>query len=234
MEGLNLQNQMSLRTRWIAVGLVLNVSLFLSGCFVTKAELRKEQTQRLALQEANAQENANSADMEEQLRMARGRIEVLENALRQTRNSENDARASADVEKRKLEEKLKVYEETVSRLEKENQTLQAQLHAQQTAQQAAKKSEDASREKLSKMNPYDRADKFFTEKKWREAIVEFQKYRDTYPTGRRYAEATHKIGYSFQELGLKDEAKAFYKEVTEKFPKNPIAEKSKARLKQLK
>jgi len=74
-----------------------------------------------------------------------------------------------------------------------------------------------------------------TQKKhWKEAIVAYEKYRSTNPTGKRYAEATYKIGASFHELGMKSEAKAFYAEVVEKFPKGEWAKKSNGRLKALK
>ena len=53
------------------------------------------------------------------------------------------------------------------------------------------------------------------------------------PKGKRYADATYKIGMSFQELKLKDDAKAFYQEVIQKFPKSSEAKKAEVRLKKL-
>ena len=54
------------------------------------------------------------------------------------------------------------------------------------------------------------------------------------PTGKRYAEASFKMGQSFQELGMKTEARSFYSEVLEKFPKSDWAKKANLHLKSLK
>ncbi|MBK9294536.1 MAG: tetratricopeptide repeat protein [Oligoflexia bacterium] len=48
------------------------------------------------------------------------------------------------------------------------------------------------------------------------------------------AEATYKIGLCFTELGLKKDAKEFYKDVIEKYPKTSWAKKAKYRISQIK
>ena len=81
---------------------------------------------------------------------------------------------------------------------------------------------------------FDEGESLLSAKKYKEAIVAFQKYRDGNPKGRSYGDATYKIGVSFQELGLKDEAKTFFEEVTSKFPGSKEAKKAAARMKSLK
>ena len=68
-------------------------------------------------------------------------------------------------------------------------------------------------------------------KKWKDAIVVFSKYRDQFPKGKKYADATYKIGVCFQELGMKEEAKPFLEEVVAKFPGTSEAKKASFRLK---
>ena len=72
------------------------------------------------------------------------------------------------------------------------------------------------------------------DKKFKDAILAYQKYRDGNPKGRHYGEATFKMGVCFQEMGLKDEAKVFYEEVISKFPGSKDAKKAAVRAKQLK
>jgi TolA-binding protein len=86
----------------------------------------------------------------------------------------------------------------------------------------------------STKSTYETAEANFQKKAWKDAIVEYQKYRDRNPKGRHYSESTYKIGVCFQELGMRDEAKSFYSEVIAKFPKTKSADKAKIRLKQIK
>ena len=88
--------------------------------------------------------------------------------------------------------------------------------------------------KQTKKDTYDIAKEFFEKKDWKQAILNFQKYRDDNPKGVKLADATYKIGVSFQELGMKDEAKTFYDEVQVKYPKSEEARRAKIRLKGLK
>lgn len=76
-------------------------------------------------------------------------------------------------------------------------------------------------------------DDAFAAKDWKGAVVIYQKYRDKYPKGKKFVEATYKIGICFKELKLKSEAKTFFDEVIEKFPSSPEAKKAKSQLKSL-
>ena len=44
-------------------------------------------------------------------------------------------------------------------------------------------------------------------------------------------DALLKIGQSFEALGMKEDAKGFYQELTDKFPKSPEAAKAKKKVK---
>jgi TolA-binding protein len=82
--------------------------------------------------------------------------------------------------------------------------------------------------------PYALAEEKFDQKNWKEAILEYEKYRKANPKGKQFSTATYKIGVAFQELGLNDEAKAFYEEVISKFPKTKDADRASTRMKNLK
>jgi len=219
--------------------LILFLAVLLQGCLMTRSQIQETDDKRrmqTQLQETKAQATVQYQDLEEQLREARGRIEVLENAQRLNRASEGDMKNQAIEERKRFEEKLKVYEETIAKLEKDLQAVQ-QAMVEQAASRKAEASAPQSQgsSTAGKKKPsLDRANALFADKKWREAIVEFQKYREANPSGKSYPDATYKIGVAFQELGLKDEAKTFYSEVVNKYPKAASADKAKSRLKQLK
>ena len=82
-------------------------------------------------------------------------------------------------------------------------------------------------------SPLADATQHFNNKKWEDAILAYEDYRKHNPKGAEYAEATLKIGMCFQNMSLKDDAKVFYKEVVEKFPKSKEASVAKSKLKKL-
>jgi TolA-binding protein len=83
-------------------------------------------------------------------------------------------------------------------------------------------------------NLFDSALSNFEDKKWKEAILSFEQYREKNPKGKHAAEAAYKTGVCFQELGMIEEAKVFYQDVLAKFPQSDMAKKAQSRLKALK
>jgi TolA-binding protein len=81
---------------------------------------------------------------------------------------------------------------------------------------------------------YDLAEDLFSKKDFKKAILNYQKFRESRPKDKRVPDAIYKTGVSFQELGLKDEAKSFYLEVVAKFPNSNEAKKARIRLKKIK
>lgn len=75
-------------------------------------------------------------------------------------------------------------------------------------------------------------DSYFSEKKYREATFEYQKIREKWPTSRYLPDALYKLGLSFQQLGLRDEAKQFLEEAA-KFPGQEAGKLARERLKQM-
>lgn len=155
-------------------------------------------------------------EVDTQMRQLTGRVDEVENQVNQS--NANFQSVSKDNQTR--DQKIAALEDSVKKLQADVQALTEQM--------------------TKKAAPTDPnglitdADGLASAKKYKEAIVEYQKYRDTYPKGNRYAEATYKIGTCFQELGMKDEARAFYEEVVNKHPKAPEAKKAAKRLKALK
>jgi len=65
---------------------------------------------------------------------------------------------------------------------------------------------------------YELAQDLFIKKDWKQAILQFEKYREEKPKGPHFSDATYKIGVSFQELGMDSESKVFLKKLLANFP----------------
>lgn len=218
-----------------ASGLIL-LALLLAGCPKTREELRGgSAAQREMHRQTVAQTTpppppapALSEEFDMQMREMRGRMEVLENEINRIQQKDQTA-ASGELQKvEELERKLKFYEEALLKMEGQIQALSVQVNQQAANNSSANKTTPA------KKSTFDTAEELFSQKKWKEAILGYQKYRDNNPKGMYYSESTYKIGVAFQELGMKTEAKVFYEEVVEKFPKAEAAKKARYRLKNLK
>lgn len=196
--------------------------LFLSGCLMTRNEVSEEkrmQQQVSQLQKNRADQDANLSNYDERLRSLHGRLETVEHQV-QVLTQEN-----AD-----LRTKLLSSENRFKELE------QAILQVEHSA--SAKKVEEERPEpansKDKKRSAYDEAEEFFSQKQWKKAIAFYQKYRDKNPTGPDFGNATLKIGMCFHELKMFKEARVFYEEIIEKYPKSKIAKTAQAKLNQLK
>lgn len=213
------------------------VSVFVfAGCLQTRADMRQgEQRQVLqqqvsTLQKTNADASSRFVELEEQIRFLNGRIEVLENRLQQADSQTEMIRKNSVELIQNQDRKIQALQEEITRLVQEQSTLRAEIAA------AAKSGgSDSGKPPVTGVkNAFEAGEVLFAKKDFRQAILEYQKYREKFPKGKNFATATYKIGVSFQELGLKDEALSFYEEVVAKFPKSEEARKSKARLKKIK
>lgn len=75
-------------------------------------------------------------------------------------------------------------------------------------------------------------DSYFDEKQYRAAVLEYQKVRENWPRSKYLPDALYKLGLSFLQLGLRDEARAFLQEAA-KFPGQEAGKKAQAKLKEL-
>lgn len=227
--------------------ILLGACLAVTGCLKTVNDIRseggassaEEQKQTAAQQRSEktvivkeapkAAATARFEEYDEQIRNLNGRMDTLENHLNQNSAAAQGEKASVTEMAKYSDQKFSAYEEELKKLDARITTLAADLEKMRSQPAAP-----ASSSGKSSKTAYDEAEGLFDGKKWKEAIVSYQKYRDQHPKGKMYADSTYKIGVCFQELKMKDEAKAFFDEVTAKFPKSKEAKKAAFRLKQLK
>lgn len=190
---------------------------------------KQAQTQVSQLQKQKAEADNKVLVLQDELRQLNGRLDMLERRAQEQGTGANGPSNSDVIEQ------MKIFEQQNAAMKAKIDELEGKLATAQKAQTTAavaaiEKSTPAVKEKDS----YETAEDQFNKKEWKTAILSYQSYRDANPKGKNYADATYKIGVSFQELKMKDEAKVFFEEVVQKFPKSPAARKSKFRLGQLK
>lgn len=198
----------------------------------TPAQQRSERVKEVVVKEPpKAATTARLEEFDEQIRNVNGRIDSIENQLSQNTAAAQSEKASVTEMAKYTDKKFSAYEEELKNLEAKVAALSAEVETLKAQAAAPKAETPAATATGGKKTPYDEGEELFSAKKWKEAIVAYQKYRDQYPKGKMYADSTYKIGVCFQELKMKDESKAFFEEVTSKFPNSKEAKKAAFRLK---
>lgn len=209
------------------------IGTMMLGCLKTRTDVKETETKQVmaqqvtTLQKTNADTNNRIAELEQELRELTGKIEVLESKLnKQNPDTEKTIKSVAELAA-DSNKKLAAYQEELLKQDAALKQLTQDVETLKAERVAAVKPQE-------KKDPYQTAEDYFKQSEWKKAIIQYQKYRDENPKGKKVAECTYKIAYSFSELGMKDEAKTFYEEVISKFPASPEAKKAKARIKGLK
>lgn len=203
--------------------------LVLPACLETRASVREAEEKQVlrkqvsTLQQSSADVSARFQDLEEDQKRITGRVEALENKAEQNQGASEKTTAQVDA---KLKENDAIYREEFSKLNLSIEALRAQIAE---LQQRAVTPTPAVKGDVA----FQEAEQKFIDKNWKEAILDYERYRKAFPKGKNFAVATLKIGASFQEMGMADEAKAFYEEVVAKFPKSKEAGRAQAKLKSL-
>lgn len=228
------------------------ISIGLTGCLQTRAEMRgegdkplSEQTREHQSQQTRIAQNQTQVvekplppkpavsrldEADEQLRQLSGRIDVVENQMSQLNAAANADKEGLKTSHKSVDGKLFAFEEALKKMEAQIQAL-VESRATEMAAAPARGSAKGPDTKAAAIGLHDEGSALFTGKKWKDAIVVFSKYRDQFPKGKKYADSTYKIGVCFQELGMKEEAKPFLEEVVAKFPGTGEAKKASYRLK---
>jgi len=201
------------------------------GCLKTRAEVsesrnyQENQTQVAQMQKSSSfDSNSRLGEVEEALRILTGKIEELE--FRQKELEKNSSKSESLEQApvvQELNKKLNLILEELKLQKTELNDLKGKVLSAQDQPQIA-----------SGKDAFAQAEELLEAKDYRRAILSYQKYREQNPKGTKFAEATYKIGFSFERLNMSEEAKSFYNEVIEKFPKTPEAQKAKLRIKKLK
>jgi TolA-binding protein len=218
-----------------------------SGCLQTRTGLKEadEKTvlrkQLSNLQQTNADTSNKFNEYDDDIKRLGGRIESVEQRIGQTGSK-------AEKNEQALESKIKAQDEKFSNLKDELSKQNTEISELKTTLgqlQAAINSMSVptppplsstatgASKKAASQSAFESAMALYDKKNYQEAILKFEEYRKANAKGKFVASATMKIGQSFEILGMRDEAKAFYDEVVGKFPKSKEAANAAVRLKKI-
>lgn len=224
-----------MKSNFLYVTLAIINLVCLVGCLQTRSSMEEKQEKQVLqgqlqnLQRNKADMESRFQEVEGQFRQFNGRVEQLE---AKHNNAEKGQKEKDDLLQQRfvqVEERMKAYEEELVKLREQvasNQTKLDEFKA--TPKKQANEGGEVSK------GSFTQGEELFEKKEWKSAVLAYQKYREKYPNGKNYAEATYKIGVCFEEMGMKSEARLFYQEAVDKFPKSKEAKKSKYRISNLK
>lgn len=187
-------------------------------------------------------------DKDELIRNLNGRVEVLENQLASLQKTHEE-------EKQLASEKMNLLQEALTKLQKQvngedvvtdvkssdttvatggfasSDEIESKIDAKMTVRPDPKAPTTT---EVPKGNSYEVGQSHFDKKEWKKAILSFHKYTDDAPKSKLIPDAKYKIGISFQELGMKEEAMAYFEEVVANYGATDAGKKAKSRLTKLK
>lgn len=155
------------------------------------------------------------------------RIAILEAKLQEMENAERNQEREREqkrvVEKARpptYEQAKKLYDD--GRYEEAIDIFKGVLRARSGKPDEAKKSQ------------FFLGESFYASREYASAALEFSEFKKQYPKDTLVPLAIYRQANAFRTVGKPKEAKLFYQELIERFPKNSFAQKAKAEMKRLK
>ncbi len=217
---------------------LLAFATLLIGCLDTRDSVKeveeKHQLQKQvgSLQRTTADVNSRFQDIEESVGKLSARVDVVDNKNNKNEDKVEKALLQRDQKIKELTDKLAVHQDVMTKMEAQTSALLTQIA--QLTEEIKKAPAAPAKTTGGEKGDYKVAEDYYVKKQWQDAAISFEKYRKANPKGKHAAEALYKIGVSFQELGSKDEAKIFFKDVLSQYPNSGEAKKAASRLKAIK
>ena len=240
---------------------LLGVVLLNSACLKTRAQLRQDgdsaessssssddghSPMPAQVKEVKPEGGYVIDELKSELTRMNGRIEELERSGKQNEVAAGQAKSE---EMKKLENRMTELEQAQAKMIEEIQKMKSQVPAVESVDLFQKGKEQysggdfesaiesfngylkAANAKHAEEAIYLRGDSFFGSKQYKKAIIDFSKFPEKYTKSKLMPQALYKIGLSFEALSMKEDAKGFYQELVEKFPKSAEAKKVRGKLK---
>lgn len=214
--------------------------MMLSGCLLTREDVKEAeqkkvmQEQVVYLQKNTADANSRFNEVESSLREMNGRLEILETQAQNSKDQNQQQKKHSEEQTVELAKKVTLLQEEINKMIESQRQMGQDLDVLKSALASNVKSANEESKSDAKKTSFDHAEKLFAEKEFKKAALQYQKFREQQPKSKKIPEATYKLGVCFQELGMKEDAKAFYEEVISTYPQSEFAKKSKQRSRQLK
>lgn len=248
------------RTLALAVFVIVLLST-LSGCLKSRSQLRQEAgnpdsgyATKVTEVAAEDQNQRVVEELRNEINQQNARIDELQKQ-NETLRMDASKRLESEQQIRDLDAKIQELQasqaaliETMQKKEQERQKAREvpktePKDAFEEARAAYKKKDyDTAIESLTRYLKYPkgkhleealylRGEAYARKDNHRKAILDFDALREKFPKSKSAPKATLKMAQSFEALGMKSDAKAFYQEIADKYPKSAEAKIAKAKLK---
>lgn len=237
------------QNRWTL--LIAGVALLgVSGCLKTRAQLRSDQPGTLSanpdtstptrVEPVYGQGGYVIDELKAEIARLTGRIDELERSQQQTtaQGAAGAAAASSAVDTRlnELEADRTRMMEAIKRLQDNLPPPDPDADLDQGRKEFQAKNYSSAVNALTKYlqipgakkieeATFLRGDSYFEQKEYKKAIIDYSQFPEKFNQSKLLPAALYKIGLSFDALGMKNEAKAFYQELQDRHPKSPEAAK---------
>ena len=214
-----------------------------AGCLKTRSQLKGDDSGNMKTdsagtyvagqmnQQQRAQIDSRFFEIDRDFRELYGKIEVIERKLQETPTSANAPTTTAAGGA--SDEKIKALEKRISTLEEALLSLDKRLGELSKGKASGDSAFNVEQNLKKAKGPFGRGEVLFSAGRYEEAISNYDKYRKKFPRGRRYAQATLQMGLCFQKLKMHNDAKAFYKEVIQRYPNTRVSIRAEKNLKKL-
>jgi tol-pal system protein YbgF len=226
-------------------------ALTLTGCLKTRAQLKDDPDESgkavpAQVQDVQPQGQYVIDEMKNEMTRLNGRIEDVERAQKQGGDANSPGQKD---ELKKLEVRMADLEKAQAEMIEALKKVQdgAPVASNTEALDKAKAKYDSGdfegaiqgfdaylknpKAKKSEEATWFRAESYFNLKEYKKAIIDYSKITEHFPNSKLLPVTLYKIGISFDALGMHDDAKGFYQDLVEKFPKSAEAKKAKSKLK---
>ncbi|MBI4404412.1 MAG: tetratricopeptide repeat protein [Deltaproteobacteria bacterium] len=230
--------------KWKMAFFLVLLALFQSGC-QTRTEVRREQELERIKHEVKEirSDRADLDQFQEEMKTELARLSsVIEDHYKKTKSENEELKASihslanrvqvleskitaepaaTKIEKPKasFEQGKKLFDE--GRYEEAVEILRASLKNRPSNEEAKKAH-------------FMIAESYFQNKDYASAALEFAEYRKAHPKEVNVPNAIYRQAQSFRNMGKSKEARLFYQELLERYPKNVLVQKAKLEMKRLK
>ncbi len=218
-----------------------------TSCLKTRAQLKHENEEAEKNEKVEKEEREGNYAVDElkgEITRMTGRIEDIERANKEKKPpsvTDDEAFRKAQDRVQELERNQLVMMDAIKKLQGSASTENPAFFEEAKQQYEAGNCEDAigNLDKyLTAANPkhaeeafYLRGDCYYQQKHYKKAIVDFSKFPEKYSRSKYMTTALYKIGLSFEAMGMKDDARSFFQELIEKFPKSTEAKRAKLKVK---
>jgi len=235
------------------IPLALAFVTLLPGCLVTRAQLKAENSDQsqpspAKIQEVEPQGRYVIDEIKGELTRLNGRIEDMERAQKEATPSAGEEQQQKNLEKRliELEQSQIAILEALKKLQETSAATSTvdpmDLFNRGFAEFEAKKFDSAvvlfsnylknpKATAAQERATFLRGEAYYQLKQYKKAIVDYSKVTERFTKSKLMPSALYKIGLSFEALGMKEDAKSFYQELADKYPRSSEARLVRAKLK---